>query len=305
MNDQIERRIGEAFRAGQPLPPAPASLRESLDRVPDVPIVARRRFPTRPAWGVLGLAAMIAIGGAVALSVGRPAGPIPPIVASSSPTGPIGSGATAEVAFDIVPDEARSPTADDVAMVVEIVRRRLDAAGIADHSVSASDTGIVVAVPGTVDLDAVRRLLGQTGRVAFVALGERSANAGDTIDEEGNSALFTGAAVASVGVGEDELGEPSLELTLEPAAARIFADFTSENVGTWFAIVVDGRVVTAPIIESAILDGTIRITSGIGDAFDEPEMRSLAAILSSAPLPFPLRESGAGGASDPTTIPQG
>jgi hypothetical protein len=303
MTDQIERRIREAFRAGPPLPPAPASLRESLERVPDVPIVARRRIPTRSAWGVLGLAAVIAIGGAVALSVGRSAGPIPSMAASFSPTGPIGSGAIAAVAFDIVPDEARSPTADDIATVVEIVRRRLDAAGSADHSVSVSDTGIVVSVPGTVDLDAVRRLVGQTGRVTFVALGERSANAGDIIDEEGNSALFTGAAVASARVGEGELGEPTVELTLEPAAARIFADFTTENVGTWFAIVLDGRVVTAPIIQSAILDGSIRITSGIGDRFDELEMRSLAAILSSGPLPFDLRESGAGGASDPTTVP--
>jgi hypothetical protein len=304
MNDGFERRLGDAF-GREPLPAAPETLVEALERVPDAPVVARHRPRGRSHWGALGLAAVLAIGGAVALSVGqRGTGPVPPDRSSASPTAPTDSAPVLGVVLDVVPVDGRQPTADELATIVEIVSHRMDLAGFGDVVVTpVGQTGIVVEIPSGASADAVRRLVGQTGRVDFVPLGDQPAEEGDTIDLELNPPLFGGDAIESAAAGEDLGGGRTLDLTLKPDAAKLFADYTAANVGMYVAIVIDGRVLSAPMIQAAIPGGRVQIMSGDIGGFKADELRGLVAILSSGPLPFPLQETGSGAAGAPTPAP--
>src|SRR5205823_13228373 len=73
--------------------------------------------------------------------------------------------------------------------------------------------------------------------------------------------LFGSEGLASVEHASDQNGKPALNLDLTPAAARLFADYSGGHVGEQLAIVVDGHVAAAPIIQGAIPGGTIQITN--------------------------------------------
>ena len=70
----------------------------------------------------------------------------------------------------------------------------------------------------------------------------------------------------------------------------MFADYTSKSIGQFFAIVLDGVVITAPNIQSPITGGE-GVISGGGDGFTSVEVNRLVTILTYGPLPFPLKEA--------------
>ncbi|HIC93085.1 MAG TPA: protein translocase subunit SecD [Anaerolineae bacterium] len=97
--------------------------------------------------------------------------------------------------------------------------------------------------------------------------------------------VMTGKELDEVGVALDRFGKPEIRFSLKPEGARIFADFTSKNVGKFLAIVLDKRVISCPRIETPITEGSGRITG----KFTLEEARSLAVQLRYGALPVPLR----------------
>ena len=81
-------------------------------------------------------------------------------------------------------------------------------------------------------------------------------------------------------------GQPVVEFTFSPAGMQTFAAFTTENVGELLAIVLDGKILSAPLINEPITGGHGQISGGFRDL---DEARAIAAVLGSAPLPIPLR----------------
>ncbi len=100
--------------------------------------------------------------------------------------------------------------------------------------------------------------------------------------------LFTGDQLESANPSTDENGRPAVAFALKSDAAKKFADYTSANVGNFFAIVLDGTVISAPSINSAITGGTGIITTGSGpDAVTQ--MNELVTVLRYGSLPFPVQ----------------
>ncbi|MEE8162552.1 MAG: protein translocase subunit SecD [Anaerolineae bacterium] len=97
--------------------------------------------------------------------------------------------------------------------------------------------------------------------------------------------VMTGKELETANVALDQYGKPEIRFTLKPDGARVFADFTSRNVGRFLAIVLDKRIISCPRIETAITEGQARIT---GD-FTLEAARSLAIQLRYGALPIPLR----------------
>jgi SecD/SecF fusion protein len=96
---------------------------------------------------------------------------------------------------------------------------------------------------------------------------------------------LTGHYVSSARVSRDQMtGAPEIDFSLNSEGAKIFAEITEENLGKRMAIVLDGEVVSAPTIQSAITGGNGRIT---GD-FSEKEAFALATSLEN-PLETPLQ----------------
>ncbi|HSW42412.1 MAG TPA: protein translocase subunit SecD, partial [Patescibacteria group bacterium] len=207
-----------------------------------------------------------------------------------------------QVEYQALPAGGRSPDAAAMATIRQIVENRVNAQGVAEPVVLTQGTDrIVVELPGIADPDPIRQLLGQTGRLDFVPLpperygtgsapGPNQAVAGRPLPTE-EVVLFSGDQVDQAFATQDEMGLRAVGFRLRSDGARLFGDYTTANVNTFFAIVLDGTVVSAPVIQSAITGGE-GIISGGGGGFSVTEMNSLITVLSYGSLPFPLQEAG-------------
>lgn len=99
-------------------------------------------------------------------------------------------------------------------------------------------------------------------------------------------AEMTGDHITSAMVARDQMsmGAPYVELTLDNQGSRIFENVTGNNVGKRLAIVLDGEVKSAPVIQDRIPNGQARITG----QFTEDQARDLALVLKAGALPAPL-----------------
>nr|BAL53450.1 preprotein translocase subunit SecD [uncultured Chloroflexota bacterium] len=99
--------------------------------------------------------------------------------------------------------------------------------------------------------------------------------------------VLTGAALepARILVRQDQVGKFVIEFALKPDAKQLFADYTSTHIGQVLAIVLDGRVISTPVIQSAITDGAGVITGN----FTEESANALAIQLRYGALPIPVK----------------
>lgn len=97
--------------------------------------------------------------------------------------------------------------------------------------------------------------------------------------------VITGQHLKTAQVGQDEYGRPEIQFQLTDEGAQIFGSHTSSNVGKYLAIVMDGVIVSCARIDSAITEGSGRIT---GD-FQLAEARSIVVQLRYGALPVPLK----------------
>ena len=86
---------------------------------------------------------------------------------------------------------------------------------------------IVVELPGVSDPNAVRRLVGQTGRLDFVPLGTVQKNKDDAIDEKQFPPLFSGEQLDSAAIGSDQNGRRVVTFKLKDQGAKLFGDYTA------------------------------------------------------------------------------
>ena len=292
----LDERLAHAFRTDA-LPVAPGRLRDALERVPDGPLVAgraarggERRGRRAGAWSVLGIAAVLALGGALGVSLGQ-RGPSPVTPSASpavvSPSTAIGTRLT----YTFEWRAERPENAEDVRAIETIVRQRLDMFGVEGSELQiAGLKAIAVQLPAGVAPEALRPMLRATGAAAFVPLGQEQMSVGEALDPGRSARLFGSEGVESAAIDTDQLGKPIVTFQLTPEAGRAFESWTSAHIGESFAIVIDGRVVSAPVIQAAIPGGEVQITSGDADGTDLADARFLAAILDSGPYPVALRE---------------
>src|SRR5690606_35859492 len=93
--------------------------------------------------------------------------------------------------------------------------------------------------------------------------------------------IIQGADLSGARQDFDETGRASISFSLHPAGAKRFGDETRKNVGQRFAIVLDNRIVSAPVIQSPITGGSGRITG----SFSIEEAEQMAVVLRSGALP--------------------
>lgn len=191
---------------------------------------------------------------------------------------------------------------------IEIVRRRVDSLGNKDPSIQKQgDNRIMVQLPGIDDPERVKTLIGKTAKMSFHLVDEGAMQSGEIgLDSELIDGVVIKKRVSVSGenltdsrVAYDENGRPAVTTTFNTIGAKGFSKLTSENVGKRFAIVLDGRVLSAPTIQEAIKGGYGQITGG----FTVPEANDLSTMLRSGALPTELtvieeRTVGAGLGAD-------
>lgn len=185
---------------------------------------------------------------------------------------------------------------------IEIVRRRIDAIGVAEPTVQALGTNrILVQLPGMQDPASIRTLLGSTAKLTFhrveswEARGTARPRVGSirvpATDEPIDYILqqrpmLQGERLTQASAAIDSrTGGPVVSFRFDSEGAKQFAEITRDNVGRQFAIVLDGKVISAPVIQEPILGGSGQIQG----SFTVAETSSLAALLRAGALPVPLQ----------------
>jgi preprotein translocase subunit SecD len=195
------------------------------------------------------------------------------------------------VEYQAKPVDGKAPGPGDMAIIKDIVERRVNQTGVSEPVVVTQGSDrVVVELPGVTDPDSVRKLVGQTGRLDFVPLGKTTAQAGQVLDLKTNPPLFSGDQVQSATVGQDQNGRPAVDFVLKGDGAKLFADYTAQHVGDYFAITLDSSVISAPVIQNSIPNGQVQITGGGLSGFAAKEATDLVTVLKFGSLPFPIQE---------------
>lgn len=192
---------------------------------------------------------------------------------------------------------------------LEIVNRRIDETGTKEPIIARQgDNRILVQVPGEADPTRVKALLGKTAKMTFHMLDESLSSddiergigaagvrilEGDKPESDGrrhkypvlNKVELSGDLLVDAHPSYDQqTGEAVVAFRFNNAGARKFGEITAANVGKPFAIVLDNKVITAPVIRSPILGGS-GIISG---SFTTQSATDLALLLRAGALPAPL-----------------
>ena len=179
-----------------------------------------------------------------------------------------------------------------VGQSIEVLNRRINAMGTKETVIQQQGPNrVLIEAPGSQDTTALKNMIGQTAKLEFRLVSDP----GDPPNEVETLPMQKGGGSIQVQRrvmvdGEDlvdaqqsfdqQTGEPDVTFRFNLRGGQKFGQVTSENVGRPFAIVLDGKVISAPVIRSPITGGTGQITGN----FTLDEASSLAILLRAGAL---------------------
>lgn len=193
---------------------------------------------------------------------------------------------------------------------IEIIRRRIDETGTKEPTIQRQGHDfILVQLPGIENPEHVKELIGKTAKLSF-RLVDTSVTPNTSFEnssslplgtemlvtdekEPGGLPFYYGVKKAIAVSGDmltdaqpsfDENGHATVNFKLNSMGGQRFGQVTSENVGQPFAIVLDDKVISAPVIREPILGGTGMISGN----FTVQQAQDLALLLRAGALPAPL-----------------
>lgn len=199
-------------------------------------------------------------------------------------------------------EEERAASDDrTVQQALEIIRRRIDEVGTREPTIQRQGTDrILIQVPGIGSAAELKEIIGTTAQLTFNPVVGRSADettvpgVGNklvpSLDEAGifyileSAPVVTGEELVDAQPSFDQNGRPAVNFRFNPTGARKFGDYTAENIGNPFAIVLDDEVISAPVIQSHIPGGSGIITGN----FNVEDSTNLAVLLRAGALPAGL-----------------
>ncbi|MFZ4124998.1 MAG: protein translocase subunit SecD [Rickettsiales bacterium] len=205
----------------------------------------------------------------------------------------------------------RTMRAHLLAQSMEIVNRRVNEAGTKEPIIQRQGNDrIIVQVPGLQDPSQLKALLGKTAKMTFHLVNEEVSEqqilsgampagtkllpadaAAERLEANGvvprypvfSEIALSGELLINANATFQE-GMPVVDFTFNSQGARIFGEITQANVGRRFAVVLDNKVITAPVIRSSILGGRGIIEGN----FTVESANELAMLLRAGALPAPL-----------------
>ncbi len=181
---------------------------------------------------------------------------------------------------------------------LEIIRRRVDEVGTREPTIQRQGTDrILIQVPGIGSAAELKKLIGTTAKLTFNAVvGQTTDPAAEpgarnvllpSSTQKGvfyiieQTPVVTGEDLVDAQPSFDQNNRPAVNFRFDPSGARKFGDYTAENIGEPFAIVLDNEVISAPTIQSHIAGGSGIITGN----FTLEESTELAVLLRAGALP--------------------
>ncbi len=198
------------------------------------------------------------------------------------------------------PDYSLVPAVDasDLKTAAEILTERCNLLGYSGVSFATNENNQIIGkVPSSLDAETALKPVLAIGLLEFVDFGKTPIEPGTTIrtdfdypyfpQTEGTilHTIMANDGLKEIAVTTDQVGKPAISFTLTAEGTKIFADFTTKNVGRYLGIVLDKVVVSSPVINSPITDGQAIIQG----SFTAEEANALVAYLrTKGPLPLPL-----------------
>lgn len=196
--------------------------------------------------------------------------------------------------------EAERLATDDRTMrqSLEIIRRRVDQAGTREPTILRQGADrILIQVPGIGSAAELKALIGTTARLTFHPVIRQTTDGTEvpgpreviypSLDTPGvfyvleQTPVVTGEQLVDAQPDRDQNNRPAVSFRFNPQGGRAFGLYTAENIGNPFAIVLDGEVISAPVIQSHIPGGSGIITG----RFTVEESSRLAILLRAGALP--------------------
>jgi protein-export membrane protein SecD len=211
----------------------------------------------------------------------------------------IGNDGAVEIKFSEA--AARAEQVDAVTRSIEVIRKRIDETGTKEPTIiRQGDDRIVVQLPGVKDPQRLKEIIGTTAKMTFRLVDETAAVSGQlpptsewVPSAEGNGetrlplqkrVMVSGENLTNAQLTYDDRNRPAISFSFDSVGGRRFGEATSQNVGKRFAIVLDGKVISAPVIQTAIMGGSGIITGN----FTSQSAQDLALQLRAGALPVPL-----------------
>tara|TARA_Y100000590_G_scaffold437570_1_gene559362 strand:+ start:239 stop:1810 length:1572 start_codon:yes stop_codon:yes gene_type:complete len=178
---------------------------------------------------------------------------------------------------------------------LEIVRRRVDEVGTKEPTIiRRGNDRILIELPGLDDPNRIKNLLGRTANLTFRLVSETEDTFGSELlsyeDTDGKlniskRVILSGDNLTNAQPNLDrQSNEAVVSFTFDRAGSKKFGRATSNNVGKRMAIILDNKIISAPVIREPILGGNGQITGN----FTFQSATDLALLLRSGALPAPL-----------------
>ena len=215
-----------------------------------------------------------------------------------------------QITVTLTEEAIRERRRSAVEQSIEIVRRRIDELGTREPTIQRQgDERILVQVPGLQDPERLKSILGKTAKMVFrlvdvtvspaeILAGARTPPGSDLLESDernpDGSAVNMYVVRKRVMVSGDTLVDssatfqdnmPVVSFRFDSVGAKRFGDATAKNVRKPFAIVLDRRVISAPVIREPILGGSGIISGN----FTVQEVQDLSLLLRAGALPAPLK----------------
>jgi SecD/SecF fusion protein len=182
-----------------------------------------------------------------------------------------------------------------VAQSIEVLRRRVDALGTTEPNIQQQGADrVLVEVPGLQDTTRLKEILGTTAKLEFRLVADPGdpPNEVENLPQQGRPGtipvqkrvMVEGEDLIDAQASFDQSGQPDVNFRFNLRGGQRFGQVTSENVGRPFAIVLDGKVISAPRILGPITGGSGQITGN----FSVEEADNLAVLLRAGALPAKL-----------------
>jgi preprotein translocase subunit SecD len=192
-------------------------------------------------------------------------------------------------------DLSQEDWAEAMASARDVIERRVNAFGVSEPLVQVSSFNrLIVELPGITNID---EAVDQIGQTPFMEFREESDEPPEVqVDETGTAVLDANAAFLPTGLtGSNferatldfdlQTGAPQITLQFDSEGAEKFAAITRKNLGKRVAIFLDGEILSAPVVQSEIVNGQAIITG----QFEVKEAKELVTRLNSGALPVPIR----------------
>ena len=224
-----------------------------------------------------------------------------------------GSGTNGTYVFTMKPAVQVSLRDEAVIQARETIERRVNELGVTEPSISQQGSGgdqILVQLPGVTDVERAKQIMGSPGLLELKIVEQGPTPTREALLQNGQVpqgmdvlpgvagtpgdaatvyylvrkvAAVTGRDLRNARPSLDENNQPAVSFTLNSEGGRKFGNVTGDNIGRSLAIILDGRVQSAPRI-----DGKITTDGRITGSFTQEEIQNLSLILRSGALPATL-----------------